>query len=444
MTMLKLSKRTHFSHVTFTVYAFVIHALLFASPTHASNTQHTSSSARDVKGSLVIIGGALRADNAVVWETIVKQAGGKDSRIAIIPAASGNPQRAAEFAASALNSHGAVSFIVPLSTRYAETDASNTPDQIQKNPYWVAQIQQAQAVYFTGGDQAKITKALLDTNGKPSPMLEAIWSIYRQGGVIAGTSAGAAIMSTTMFSNAKSVLSTLKQGVTEGNEIANGLGFIGNQVFIDQHLIIRGRFARMLPAMLKKSYVLGLGIDENTALLVKQQNTVEVVGYKGAILWDLSSAKTDSSQAEFNLQDARISYLSHGDQFNIATKKISPASDKQLITTPQSEEADQAPAFHPNILANTAIVEAMSQLMESRQSHAKGLAFGDPRGEKGQLGYEFVLTKKADSRAYFSSSSGAEALTLINLGLDIQPVQMAKPLYHALDIQKNTHKMDKN
>lgn len=442
--MLKRSKPTYFSRVALIMYALVFQPLIFASQANASNTSHASYPTEKVKGSLVIIGGALRADNAVVWETIVKQAGGKGSRIAIIPAASGNPQRAAEFAASALNSHGAVSFVVPLSTRYAETDPSKTPDQIQKNPYWVAQIQQAQAVYFTGGDQAKITKALLDANGEPSPMLEAIWSIYRQGGVIAGTSAGAAIMSTTMFSNAKSVLNTLKQGVTEGNEIANGLGFIGNQVFIDQHLIIRGRFARMLPAMMKKSYMLGLGIDENTALLVKQQNEVEIIGYKGAILWDLSSAKTDSSQAEFNLQDARISYLSHSDQFNIATKKISPASDKQLITTPQSEEADQAPAFHPNILANTAIVEAMSQLMESKQSHAKGLAFGDLRGDKGQLGYEFVLTKMADSRAYFSSGSGAEAFTLINLGLDIQPVQMAKPLYQALDIQKNTHKMDKN
>lgn len=444
MIMLKRSKPTYFSRVALIMYALVFQPLIFASQANASNTSHASYPTEKVKGSLVIIGGALRADNAVVWETIVKQAGGKGSRIAIIPAASGNPQRAAEFAASSLNAHGAASFVVPLSTRYAETDPSKTPDQIQKNPYWVAQIQQAQTVYFTGGDQAKITKALLDANGNPSPMLEAIWSIYRQGGVIAGTSAGAAIMSTTMFSNAKSVLSTLKQGVTEGNEIANGLGFIGNQVFIDQHLIIRGRFARMLPAMMKKSYMLGLGIDENTALLVKQQNEVEIVGYKGAILWDLSSAKTDSSQAEFNLQDARISYLSHGDQFNIATKKISPASDKQLVTTPQSDDADQAPAFHPNMLANTAIVEAMSQLMESRQSYAKGLAFGDPRGDKGQLGYEFVLTKKADSRAYLSSSSGAEALTLINLGLDIQPVQMAKPLYQALGIQKNTDKTDKN
>lgn len=444
MMMFKLSIPMRFTRNALTKFMFAIQAFLFNDQVFANNTIHTDISTQKVKGSLVIIGGALRADNAVVWETIVKQAGGKGSRIAIIPAASGNPQRAAEFAESVLNAHGANSFIVPLSARYAEADPNKTTEQIQKNPYWIAQIEQAQAVYFTGGDQSKITRALLDQHGHASLMLKAIWSIYRQGGVVAGTSAGAAIMSTTMFNSAKSVLTTLKLGVTEGDEITDGLGFIGEQVFIDQHLIIRGRFARMLPAMLKKSYLLGIGIDENTALLVKQQNEVEIVGYKGAILLDLSSAKTDSSNTEFNLQNAQISYLSHGDQFNIATKKISPASDKQLITTPQSEDTDQAPNFQPNILANTVIVESMSQLMESKQSHAKGLAFGDPLDAKGQLGFEFVLRKKTDSRAYFSSNSGAEAFTLINLDLEIQPVQMATPLYHRLDSQKKMLNVDKN
>jgi cyanophycinase len=244
-------------------------------------------------------------------------------------------------------------------------------------------------------------------------------------------------MSTTMFSNAKSVLSTLKFGVKDGDEIADGLGFIGSKVFIDQHLIIRGRFARMLPVMLKKSYQLGLGIDENTALLVRGQNEVEIIGYKGAILFDLNGAKTDSNNPEFNIENASISYLSHGDRFNIATKKISPASDKTLITSTESEDSDQAPSFHPNILANTAVVELMSQLMESKQTVAKGLAFGDQNSTKGQLGYEFIFTKKTDSTAYFSSSSGAETFTLLNLNLDIYPVQMTTPLYLRLDSRES-------
>jgi cyanophycinase len=64
------------------------------------------------------------------------------------------------------------------------------------------------------------------------------------------------------------VFATLRGGVTEGEEIAPGLGFIGDDVFVDQHFLVRGRFARMIPAMLKKGYKYGLGIDENTAMVV--------------------------------------------------------------------------------------------------------------------------------------------------------------------------------
>jgi cyanophycinase len=79
----------------------------------------------------------------------------------------------------------------------------------------------------------------------------------------------------------------------------------------------------------------------------------------------------------------------------------------------------------------------MSQLMESKQTVAKGLAFGDQNSIKGQLGYEFVFTRKTDSTAYFSSSSGAETFTLLNLKLDIYPVQMTAPLYQHIDSKKS-------
>lgn len=385
-----------------------------------------------IRGSLVIIGGALRSDNAAVWKSIVKEAGGEGSKIAVIPAASGNPQRAAEFAAAALKQHGADAFIIPLSTKYGDKDPLMGPRAIQKDSHWLGQLRQAKGVYFTGGDQAEITAALRQENGQASPMLETIWSIYRQGGVIAGTSAGAAIMSTTMFNNAKGVLDTLKLGVKDGDEIAEGLGFVGPQVFIDQHLIIRGRFARMLPVMLHKAYPLGLGIDENTALLVRQQNEVEIIGYKGAILVDLSDATTNAKLPEFNLQNGRISYLSHGDSFNISSRQIKASIDKTPINSALSEDADQAPTFHPNILANTAVVELMSQLMESIQQQAKGLAFSDHRGSKPLLGFEFTFTKMPDSSAYFSSASGAEAFTLIRLKLDVAPIKMAVPLYQTI------------
>lgn len=383
-------------------------------------------------GSLLIIGGALRSDNSAVWQSLIQQAGGKDKRIAIIPAASGNPDRAADFVLQTLKKYGGDAFVVPLSVKYGANNSQNKPSQIHQHPDWIAKIKDAGGVYFTGGDQAKITSALMTENGKPSPMLEAIWSVYRGGGVIAGTSAGAAIMSSTMFKNAKSVLTTLKLGVTDGDDIAPGLGFIGDSIFIDQHLIIRGRFARMLPVMLKKNYSLGIGIDENTALRVSPQQEIEVIGYKGAILFDLSQAKTHPSLLEFNVQNVEISYLSHGDRFLLLQKKIIPAPDKKFITQPSTEDHDQVPEISPNILGNTAIVELMTSLVEGSQNSALGLAFSLESNVKPNLGFEFSLYKTPRTRAYFSSDSGAEALTIMCLRLDVHPISMPHPLYQRL------------
>ncbi|MBC3874481.1 cyanophycinase [Undibacterium flavidum] len=419
-----------FSHLR--LLCLLIFSLLLLSLSLLSAHSQASTDLSKVRGSLLIIGGALRNDNAVVWEKLIDQAGGKNSKIAIIPAASGNPDRAADFVVQTLKKYGANAFIVPLSAKYETKDGQKKTSQINQDRYWITQIEQADGVYFTGGDQAKITRALVNEDGKPSAMLNAIWSLYQRGGVIAGTSAGAAIMSGTMFSNAKSVLTTLKLGVTEGDEIAPGLGFIGNDIFIDQHLIIRGRFARMLPLMLKKNYRLGFGIDENTALLVRPERDVEIIGYKGAILLDFNALKTNAALPEFNLQHASISYLSHGDRFEFQSQKIIPASDKSLITNTESEDSDQAPAFYPNILGNTTVVELMSGLAESSRHSALGLAFDAYSKVKPDLGFEFTFSKTPETKAYFSSSTGAEAFTVMRLRLDVRPVKMAQPLYEPI------------
>ncbi|MFZ6820241.1 cyanophycinase [Undibacterium sp. Ji22W] len=395
-------------------------------------TSQASTDLSKVRGSLLIIGGALRNDNAVVWERLIDQAGGKNSKIAIIPAASGNPDRAADFVVQTLKKYGGNAFVVPLSIKYETKDGQKKTSQINQDLHWIKQIEQADGVYFTGGDQAKITRALVNEDGKPSAMLTTIWSLYQRGGIIAGTSAGAAIMSSTMFNNAKSVLTTLKLGVNDEKEIAAGLGFIGDDIFIDQHLIIRGRFARMLPVMLKKNYKLGIGIDENTALLVRPQRDIEVIGYKGAILIDFDTVKTSTSLPEFNLQNAHISYMSHGDRFELQSKKMFPAPDKSLITSTESEDSDQAAVFYPNILGNSAVVELMSGLAESSRHSALGLAFDTHSKVKPDLGYEFTFSKTPDTQAYFSSGSGAETFTVMRLRLDVRPVKIAQPLYELI------------
>jgi len=373
------------------------------------------------KGSLVIIGGALRADNAAVWERIVQLAGGKGTRIAVFASASANPENAGKNLVDRLNKYGANAFFVPVAVRLAGSDYQAAAD----DPALAAAVRSAGGAYFAGGDQARITRALRRPDGGNTRVLDALWDMYRAGGVIAGTSAGAAIMSSTMFGEPKPVLATLKLGLEEGNEIAPGLGFIGNDVFVDQHLLVRGRFARMLPAMLKKGYKLGLGIDENTAMVVGPNRDVEVIGYKGALVVDLSQAS--SEEGVFNVANVRLSYLDSGDRFNIATHMFVPSADKMDGKVDPAKPYYREPLFSADILGNSTVVDLMSKLIDSDQSEAIGLTFGSPQGVQPDLGFEFRLSRASDSVGYMSAFT--EAYSVYNMRLDIRPIVIRQPLY---------------
>ena len=374
------------------------------------------------QGHLVIIGGALRADNAPVWQRIVRLAGGAGARIAVIPAAAGDPVASGNRLVRTLNDYGAAAFLLPLAPRL--------PGDVRKaanDPLLAEAVRSAGGAYFAGGDQGRITQALRNPDGSNSLVLDALWDLYRRGGVIAGSSAGAAIMSSTMFYDAKPVLETMQLGVTDGREIAPGLGFVGDDVFIDQHLLVRGRFARMLPVMLKKGYRLGLGVDENTAAVIGPDREVEVIGYKGVLLLELSRAKVDSGQAGFNVGDAAISYLDSGDRFNLASGVLTPSADKAGGKLDPARSEHRAALFCAEILGNSAVVDLMGKLIDSDQPQAIGLAFGGPQEGAAKPGFEFKFSRSADSVGYASATS--ESYSVYRLRLDVRPVDLGWPVY---------------
>jgi len=375
------------------------------------------------KGSLLIIGGALRADNAEVWDRMVQLAGGKGARIAVVPTAAGNPERSGHSLAVRLNQHGAEAFVVPLSDKFGVGDVRTVADR----EALAASIRSANGVYFTGGDQARITHALVHPDGTPSTVLQAIWEVYRRGGVIAGTSAGAAIMSSTMYYDAKTVFGTMSVGVRDGIELAPGLGFAGSDVFIDQHFLARGRFARMLPAMLKKGYRLGLGIDENSAMVIGPGRDVEVLGYQGAILIDLSQATSAAELKDFNVQNARISYLDHGDRYNLNTGVYTPSADKIAGKLDPAAPDLHEPVFSYDILGHNALLVTMEKLITNAETQAIGIAIPGPTDTRQDTGYEFLFRRLPDSAGYESASS--DAYSILNLRLDVRPVKMTLPLY---------------
>ncbi|EEF26741.1 Cyanophycinase, putative, partial [Ricinus communis] len=350
------------------------------------------------KGSLVIIGGNLRPSNGPVWERIIQLAGGKGARIAVFASASGTPERSGKSLVERLNSYGAKAFFVPVAVKLSGSNYQTAAD----DRGLAEAVRNANGAFFAGGDQSRITRALRHEDGSNTRVLDALWDMYRRGGVIAGSSAGAAIMSSTMFGRPRTVLATLKLGVEEGEEITDGLGFVGDDVFVDQHLLVRGRFARMLPAMLKKGYKLGLGIDEDTAMVVLPNRDVEVIGYKGALVLDLSNAVVH--EGAFNVTNVRVSYLDNGDHFNIVTRECTPSDDKADNKLDPSRPYYREPLFTADILGNSTVVDLMSKLIDSDQPDAIGITLGSPNGVQPDLGFEFRFTRTDDSVGYQSSS----------------------------------------
>ncbi|MFY8106716.1 MAG: cyanophycinase [Elstera sp.] len=383
------------------------------------------------EGSLVIIGGALRPENDAVWKRYVALAGGAGAKIIVVPAAAASPQRSAEAAVKTLKQYGADADLVQIGPRYRDMDLRKAAN----DPANVAKIQAAKGIYFLGGDQGRITQALVEPDGSQSAALKAIWEVYRAGGVIGGSSAGAAIMSETMFKEPPPVLDVLKQGIVPGKTIDKGLAFLTDGWFVDQHFLARGRFPRALVAMQATGTKKGFGVDEDTAAIISK-GQMEVIGYSGVVLLDTSSATGDAKAAPFAIKGAKLTYLDRGDKYDFKTGAITPnpakdpAKDKLDPAAADYKPYNEDPEAWPAILGNRTLVEAMGNLIDNKQTEQLGLAL-DLRANapNPEIGFEFRLYKGAGTLGWYTSALGGDSYTVKDMYLDIRPVQLQKPLY---------------
>jgi cyanophycinase len=390
-----------------------------------------AATAAPAKGYAVVIGGALKADNDEVWDRMVALSGGKGSRWVVFGTASENPERTARRVAELLEHSGAVAQTLPVAPQLKWVDL----DKAVRDPALLEAVRAADGIFFSGGAQERIVDTF-NPGGRRTPMLEAIWDVYRRGGVVAGTSAGAAIMSTVMFRDAPSVINVMKGQLREGKETDEGLGFVGPNLFVDQHFLKRGRFGRMIPLMLAKGYKLGLGVDEDSAAIV-QGDLVEIIGAKGALLVDLNDIQTNPAQGALNLTGARLTYLDRGDKFDLGLRRVMPSTRKL-----RGQKLDpNAPGYKPeytndpfyvDMLGDTIVANAMGFLIDSSQKEVRGLSFdpkapaNDPLADQGFL---FRLYKGKDSFGWYSDEFGGDEYTVANIYLDISPVRMSRPLY---------------
>jgi cyanophycinase len=184
-------------------------------------------------------------------------------------------------------------------------------------------LDEAKGIFFTGGDQLRLTSQIGDT-----PVFQRIQQLYREGAVVAGTSSGAAVLCETMIVSGGSEESHQLDDVLR---MAPGLGLIGGMI-IDMHFSERGRIGRLIGAVAQNPRVIGLGIDEDTALVIQNEERFSVLG-DGAVYVVDGETVTDSNVAEDNkdqtlaIYDVKLHLLSAGHEFDLQARR--PVKQKQ-------------------------------------------------------------------------------------------------------------------
>jgi cyanophycinase len=243
-----------------------------------------------------------------ILQHIVREAGGKDAFIVVIPTASSIPDEVIENYVDAFDKLGCTNIHV-MDIR------KRTQSELPEN---IAMMKKADAVLFSGGDQSKITSKIGGT------MLHQVLKekYLKQRFVIAGTSAGAMCMSTEMITGGNSTESFRKGVVGMGT----GMGFTPNLI-IDSHFIQRGRFGRLTEAVAKFPHLVGIGLAEDTGLIIKNNKVFEVIGSGMVIIFDGRKLKHNNEAiledgVPMTLTNMITHVLSNGDRFEIATRKI--------------------------------------------------------------------------------------------------------------------------
>jgi cyanophycinase len=261
------------------------------------------------KGNLFIIGGGERSSD--MMKNFIQLAGGYNSNLLIIPNAGDDPLE------SALDKVKEFQTLGCKSIKYVVFDKNNIDADST-----LSFIKKAKGIFFTGGDQVRLTKLFLGTKA-----FKEIKDVYKEGGVVGGTSAGAAIMSKIMITGEEKInkdTSSIFYTIQKGNvETIEGFGFIDDAV-VDQHFIIRKRLNRLISVLLENPTKLGIGIDESTAIIVKPNKTFDVIGDRTVMVFDPSHVKNIKTNPEglFSATDMKFHILQAGQSFDLKTKKV--------------------------------------------------------------------------------------------------------------------------
>ncbi len=277
------------------LFAFIAASLLLQGCATVDTSAMRQVSGGPENGTLIIVGGGGMPQ--VIFDRFFEAAGGKDAKLVVVPTAGSEA------------SYDETSRSVKMFQKAGATDVHllHTRDPKEADTAeFSAVLKDAKAVWFAGGRQWRLADSYLGTKTEA-----AFHDVLKRGGVIGGISAGATIQG-----------SYLVRGAPEGNHIMMspgheaGFGFLRNAA-IDQHLLARKRENDLLPVIRKHPQLLGVGIDEATAIVLKGQ-TAEVIGKSKVLFYDIALEKT--------LGEKFYITLDPGDRYNLRARRELPVN----------------------------------------------------------------------------------------------------------------------
>lgn len=300
-----------------------------------------AAAAAGAPGRLVIVGGGLSRDTEPVYRAVLDGRAGAGP-LCVIPTAGADAEGAIASAVATFERHGGARVAAGIAVTTDSPEAARDPAVVER-------LLGCSGFYFTGGVQSRIVD-VFRPSGRDTPAYTAIRRRHAEGAVVAGSSAGAAIMSDPMIAggNPGSALAAgvrrVDAAADDGDDVggavlvATGLGFL--PAIVDQHFLARGRIGRLVSAVLDlPEFDVGFGIDENTALVV-EEGTARVAGESGVVVLDARTAVRDGRSAT----GVALHLLGPGDRFDLesGTVRLDPA---KAAAEPPAESPAPADPF---------------------------------------------------------------------------------------------------
>lgn len=385
------------------------------------------------EGKLLIIGGALKSSSADVYRAFI-DAVPAGAQIGIVPVASGRPAKYAAMVQQDLQAYGVAAdriHILPL----AEVDDPGTgfdESQWRDRGYdadWVASLKPVRAFWFVGGDQTRILRALR-RDGQDSPLAQFMRRQLAGGGIVAGTSAGAAMMSEQMIAGGDSVSALLDEPATDYRDMSDqeagplivqpGMGFLPTAL-VDQHFDRKARLGRLAAALCQTRSPWALGVDEDSAALVDLgQRRLTALGNGNLTLLKADQLQCHKAGPGYRtIEGLALWLLARGDSMALDFSRFSVAAGKSATV---GREAFSAPVRQGGgmALANGRLDESLGFELLDNASARELTRASLVAASDGLHWLEYRFAQSPDSQGYWGYLDGTkDSYSLHNVAFSI-------------------------